>query len=198
MSKVELKQTERRKELAKLAIPIIEKHGFNSVTVATLCSELGISIGTFYHYFQDKNSIIMEFFNILDNYYKEKIIPKLDNESNAIDKIKVLCSEYGEYCKICGIEICRQISVVPLISYKDDFMSKKRYLYTVLDEIIIEGQKKGQITNDYTSTQITDMFLIMIRGYCFDWCKENASYDIVSAIDMHSSILLSQIGRPYN
>lgn len=195
MSKVEIKQAEKRKELAKLSIPIIEKYGFNNVTVATLCSELGISIGTFYHYFQDKNSIIMEFFDLIDNYYKETIIPTLTKQSNTIDKIKILCLAYGEYCNICGIEICRQISVVPLISYKEDFMSQKRYLFRLLNEIIITGQEQGELTIDYASNEITNMFLIMIRGYCFDWCKQNASYDIVKAIDIHTTVLLNQIKR---
>lgn len=189
-NKVKHKQKTKRKELAFKALPIIDAHGFGALSVSDICAALGISVGTFYHYFKDKNDIIMEFFHLIDQYYIEKVEPEIKLQENTLDGIRFFCLQYGVYSIDVGLEICRQISVIPMISQHDEFMSDKRVLCKMLFEIVERGQATGQITTRYTAKQVVDMFLIMIRGYCFDWVKCNAAYDIVEAIGLHCDILL--------
>ena len=53
MSKITKKQMEKRQQIIESAKSIIEEVGFENVTVRGICDVANISIGTFYHYFND-------------------------------------------------------------------------------------------------------------------------------------------------
>lgn len=193
MGRIEEKQATKRKEIALKAIPLIDQYGFQHISIAELCRKLGLSVGSFYHYFHDKNDIIMELFKLIDGYYLNYVERQISEHPNKLFSIKVFCLKYGYYCIACGLEVCRQISLVPLVSFEEKFMSKSRYMNLLISSVIGQGQSLGQISLAYTREQLTDLFLTMIRGYCFDWCKQNGSYDIVGAIEAHCHLLLNQI-----
>ena len=193
MGRIEEKQNKKRQEIALKAIPIIDQYGFNNISISDLCKKIDVSVGSFYHYFRDKNDVIMELFSLIDSYYRNYVEEQIKNCDNKLYAIKVFCLKYGYYCIDCGLEVCRQISLVPLISYEEQFMSKDRYMNLLLTSILKEGKDKKQITSQFTEDQLCNLILTMVRGYCFDWCKKNAEYDIVQAIEQHCILILNQI-----
>lgn len=193
MGRIEEKQNKKRREIALKAIPIIDQYGFNNISISDLCKKIDLSVGSFYHYFRDKNDVIMELFSLIDSYYRNYVEEQIKNCDNKLYAIKVFCLKYGHYSIGCGLEVCRQISLVPLISYEEQFMSKDRYMNLLLTSIIKEGIDKKQITSQFTEDQLCNLILTMVRGYCFDWCKRNAEYDIVQAIEQHCNLILNQI-----
>lgn len=50
-----------RQKLIDTTVALIKKHGADSITVRNVCEESGLSIGTFYHYFQNKDDLLMHF-----------------------------------------------------------------------------------------------------------------------------------------
>ena len=59
----------------------------------------------------------------------------------------------------------------------------KRSFYTVLTEIISEGQKKGEFCKDIDSKEIGDILIYMFRGLHYSWstyCSKDLPYDLYS------------------
>lgn len=195
MGKVQEKQKEKRKALALKAIPIIDAKGFHNTTTKELCGDMGISVGTFYHYFQDKNDIIMEFFNLIDSYYATIVQPFTDTCANLLLAIRYFCVHYGIYCKLCGFEVCRQISIVPLIERNSQFISDDRFISVLLNSIVEQASQRGQLSDEYPSDVLSKMILNMLRGFCSDWCKKNGTYDITGIIDKNIEIYLKYLSR---
>lgn len=50
-----------REKIIAAAIDMIRRHGADGVTVRTVCDAAGVSIGTFYHHFQNKDDLLMYF-----------------------------------------------------------------------------------------------------------------------------------------
>ena len=50
-----------RQVIIDTAIALIKKKGADSITVRNVCGEADLSIGTFYHYFRDKDDLMMYF-----------------------------------------------------------------------------------------------------------------------------------------
>ena len=50
-----------RQQLIDAAVRLIKKTGADSVTVRSVCEEADLSIGTFYHHFQNKDDLMMYF-----------------------------------------------------------------------------------------------------------------------------------------
>ena len=50
-----------KEKIVRQAVEIIRRKGAESLTVREVCKEAGLSIGTFYHYFRDKDDLMMDF-----------------------------------------------------------------------------------------------------------------------------------------
>lgn len=64
-------------------------------------------------------------------------------------------------------------------------------MITLLDEIVSEGQKKGEITGDMTSESITEYLFIAGRGVIIDWCIHEADYDLEEAMEKYMRRLVT-------
>jgi len=54
-------QANHREQLLEAAVRIIRRDGAQGLTVRNVCEEAGLSNGTFYHYFQNKDDLMMAF-----------------------------------------------------------------------------------------------------------------------------------------
>lgn len=50
-----------RNELIRAAVRLIARSGTKGLTVRAVCGEAGLSVGTFYYFFEDKNDLVMSF-----------------------------------------------------------------------------------------------------------------------------------------
>ena len=50
-----------RQKLIDTTVELIKKYGADSITVRNVCEDAGLSIGTFYHHFQNKDDLLMYF-----------------------------------------------------------------------------------------------------------------------------------------
>ena len=50
-----------KEKIINEAVSIISRKGADAVTVRDVCESAGLSIGTFYHYFRDKDDLMMHF-----------------------------------------------------------------------------------------------------------------------------------------
>ena len=50
-----------KQKLINTTVELIKKYGADTITVRNVCEEAGLSIGTFYHHFQNKDDLLMYF-----------------------------------------------------------------------------------------------------------------------------------------
>ena len=53
--------TDAKQKLIDTTVELIKKYGADTITVRSVCEEAGLSIGTFYHHFQNKDDLLMYF-----------------------------------------------------------------------------------------------------------------------------------------
>lgn len=179
MTNIEEKQFEKRKFIIDKAMDLMNEVGFEKMTVRMICEAADISAGTFYHYFENKLDLLIELFALIDAYFEENILEKLNNKDEIVNIIK-FCEAFAEYATLIGSQKCRIInSTFPIGSKEEHYEERQRVIYSELNKIINRGQEKGQITTDYTADKLVDMIIIIIRGYCFDWARRGGAYDLV-------------------
>lgn len=169
------------------AIELIEKEGFDNVTVAEICEKANVSVGSFYNYFKSKYDILNEIFKLADDYFYNEV--KNQVKGNSIEKISSYLEIYARYNVDRGIDFTRQ-----LYSGKNNLFSiKKRPMQLGLDEIIKEGQSNNEIINTLDSYDLVDYLYISIRGVVYDWCLFDGKYDLVEKVNKHVDLLLKSI-----
>lgn len=182
MSKCTRKQIEKRKQIIEATKSIMDEIGFENVTVRGICKAANISIGTFYHYFNDKGDIIIQLYTSVDEYLSEIEIEKLSDE-DELKNIITFSEEYGRFVADSGLSVAKQIFGAAINTESNQiYRSIERDINRIIFNIIKRAKEKDQINTDFSIEEISNMILINIRGIVFDWCKFRGQYDLVEQI----------------
>ncbi len=195
MSKCTRKQIEKRKQIIEATKSIMDEIGFENVTVRGICKAANISIGTFYHYFNDKGDIIIQLYTSVDEYLSEIEIEKLSDE-DELKNIITFSEEYGRFVADSGLSVAKQIFGAAINTESNQiYRSIERDINRIIFNIIKRAKEKDQINTDFSIEEISNMILINIRGIVFDWCKFRGQYDLVEQIRNSIGIFVRGIKR---
>lgn len=190
VTKIKKKQLEKRKVIIEKAANLMNDVGIENLTIRMICDAAEISSGTLYHYFDNKSDLVTQLFALIDDYFQENIVNRLDHEDELMNIIRY-CEGFAEYVTLCGVARSKLISsVFPNYINRGAYDERKRILNKELCKIIRRGQAKGQITIDYSSDKLVDMILVMVRGYSFDWGRRGGSYDLIERTEEMVSLFV--------
>lgn len=112
-----------RNKIYNTSITLMEKHGFDNITIEDICAKAGVSVGSFHHYFKSKNDIFFEIYKRGDEYFEEVVSENL-NEDHAIDQIILYFRYYAKYNLLSGLDTVKQL----YNSNNIQFIAKGRYM----------------------------------------------------------------------
>lgn len=64
-------------------------------------------------------------------------------------------------------------------------------MQVLLQEIILEGQIKNEISSNMSPDEICDYLFIAARSVVYDWCLHDDTYDIKEAMHNYLSLLIN-------
>lgn len=185
MSKVKLKQQQRRSQIIETAIPLICSVPFDELSVAEICEAAGISVGTFYHYFQKKSDLLIGLLGLIDEFLEEDVFPLLTC-GDEIENLKLFAHGWAEHVEAHGLERSKLISSIEPVDIEPG--GAKRAAVVKLEEIISRGQEKGQIIPEPDAAALAEIFLLAFRGVTTDWSRHNGSYSVIEKMDMYIAL----------
>lgn len=176
LSRQQLKSKETKARIFKAARHILQKKGYEELSIKNICEEAGVSNGSFYHHFKTKDDLL--------SYYIEEqpgINPDLlDLPADADEAKKTIIYvyiNYVHYCKELGIEFMsnyytpKNQSLNPLIRTERPYpiITVQNYLKKCMDAgIIAPGLSLDELS--------TDIRMIVI-GNVFEWCLKRGNAD---------------------
>ncbi|MBP2654675.1 MAG: transcription regulator (TetR/AcrR family) [Firmicutes bacterium] len=172
------KSLESKKKIINVALELMQHQGYEGMTVDDIIKAAKISVGTFYHYFNSKADILQEAYKTMDNYFEEYVVARLLAECSPIEQINKFFHHYALHTTSVGVENIRSI-----YSTNNSMFTKKRQMEVILENIIKDGQIKGEISTNMPAEEIRRYFFIVIRGLIFDWCVQGGSYSLEEEID---------------
>lgn len=176
LSKQQLKSKETKAKIFRAAKHILQKQGYEQLSIKNICEEAGVSNGSFYHHFKTKDDLL--------SYYIEEqpsINPDLlDMPRNAAEAKAAIIQvylNYVHYCQDLGVEFMsnyytpKNQSLNPLIRTERPYpiVTVHNYLKKAIDADII---KPDRDLEDIT----TDIRMIVI-GNVFEWCLKSGVAD---------------------
>ena len=79
LSKQQLKSKETKAKIFRAAKHILQKHGYEALSIKNICEEAGVSNGSFYHHFKTKDDLLSYYIEdqelgveFMANYYTPK------------------------------------------------------------------------------------------------------------------------------
>jgi len=179
---------ETKNRIYNAAIELLDSRGFENLTIQCISRKANVSVGSFYHYFNSKLDILSEIFHRGDTYFIEVVKPGLEGK-DTVNQILHFFDNYAIFNQKLTVEHAKAI-YNPRIKL---FTNTNRAMFTILEEIIEEGQKKGVIKNDETPRELAIFLYILCRGITFDWSLHDGQYDLLNKIDTYIKKVLPTI-----
>ncbi len=186
------KAAETRSRIYTAAVELMDRKGFERITIADISRKAGVSVGAFYHYFKSKNDILAEIFYKADEYFTTQVLPVLNADTRGVtERIVEYFDYYAKFNVSSGVEMTQQL-FNPKIKF---FIKKGRPMQTILQDLIREGQEKREIRQDASPEELARFLFILARGIVFEWSLYEGRYDLEAAMHRHIEALVSTFKR---
>lgn len=185
MTRRQQKAVQTKARIYNAAIELMDRRGFEAITIADISHKAGVSVGAFYHYFKSKNDILAEIFRKGDEYFRNVVQPAL-NRKGSRRQIVEFFDHYAKFNVLTGVDTTKE-----LFSPKIKFFTKKdRAMLTILRELILKGQEKGEIRADRDAEELVRFLFLVARGVVFEWSLYEGRYDLGEAMRRSMEIIL--------
>lgn len=163
---------------------LIDQYGYDNVTIEEISKKANVSVGAFYHYYESKSAIFLELYMKIDEYFRDEV-SQLLVEEDITDNILLFFRHYARYNVEKGYKHVRLL----FETQNKLFVDKQRFLYVLFKQMLVDGQRSGQLSVDYEVEYIEDYLLVLARGVVFDWILKEGEFDLEERMTEYIGIL---------
>ena len=174
-----VKKESTKNKIARIAWKLFHEKGYENTTIDEIISESGTSKGSFYHYYSGKDELLSALSSIFDAKYEE-LIQTLDPEMNSYEKLLYMCIQVHRMVeKEIPMDLLASMYASQVVKKGDKHLvDQNRYYYRIVNQLVDEGQRRGQITRDLPYYEVTRLYVLAERALIYDYCISDGSYSL--------------------
>ncbi|MGN1376798.1 MAG: TetR/AcrR family transcriptional regulator [Dorea sp.] len=176
LSKQQLKSKETKAKIFRAAKHILQKKGYEQLSIKNICEEAGVSNGSFYHHFKTKDDLL--------SYYIEEqpsINPDFldlpSNSAEAKEAIVRVYLNYVHYCEELGVEFMSNYYTPKNQSLNPLIRTERPYPIVTVQNYLEKAIRAGVITPKLALDDITTDIRMIVIGNVFEWCLKSGNAD---------------------
>ena len=181
-----------RGRIISAAWKLFYEQGYEDTTVEDIVFESGTSKGSFYHYFDGKDTLLGTLAYVFDEKYEE-LMRVMNPELGAVEKLIYLNRELFAMID-SGISmdlVARLLSTQLLARGEKSLLDRNRLYFKLLRRIIADGLASGELRQDRTAGEILRAYAMWERALLYDWCLSGGEYSLVAYTDKMTPAFLS-------
>lgn len=160
-------------QIVDTAMLLFQEHGFDQVSVKDIASAMGVTTGTLYHHFKNKQEIMDAVFS----QHKQGFDKLLEMYQNSADPVHDLQEFLGDFMVQQVIQDGKEYT-----QYRVSSVLKFEHKDSVFEKIVltlVEGAiAMGLIKSTYTADAISDLLLSVYRGSVYQYGVSAVPFDI--------------------
>ncbi|MFI3173078.1 MAG: TetR/AcrR family transcriptional regulator [Eubacteriales bacterium] len=184
-------KTSVKERIINAAWEMFYEKGYDHTTVDDIIALSGTSKGSFYYYFESKDSLLSTLSSILDEKYEE-LSDKMPEDMHAFDKLMLMNHEVHKFMEHkIDVQLLASLYSTQLTTKSDrHLLDQNRVYYKLLQKIVDEGQLKGELTLDKSVGNICKLYGIYERALVSDWCLCQGSYSLADYSKEYMPIMM--------
>ena len=176
ISKQQLKSQMTKDKIFTAAKEILQKDGYEALSIKRICQEAGVSNGSFYHHFQSKEDLL--------SYYIEHQ-PSLDthvfdlpnNLDETVNSIIQVYLHYAKYCEELGVNFIANYYVPRNQALHPTERTERAYPIIAVQNYLEKALEHNIVQTTYSISELTTDIRMLIIGNVFEWCLNNGKTD---------------------
>ena len=183
-----------KQTLIDTTIALIRKYGADSITVRNVCEEAGLSIGTFYHHFQNKDDLLMYFVRETSFDSFELKTPLSDIAGRVFELYMHLIDRYLEL----GEEFMKSFYTTgnkALSAYmgQENGRFAEGTVMARCERELLDAQQQGYLKKEADAHTMSMDICTIVKGCVFEWALDDGQMDIAEALQRIISAYLNNM-----
>ena len=168
-------------KIINAAWKLFYEQGYDDTTVDEIIAESGTSKGSFYHYFEGKDSLLGTLSTLFDEKYEE-LIPLIPEDSDSFEVLMYLNRELFLMIEnSISIEMLSRLLSTQLFAKGErHLLDRERMYFKLLLKTVKEGQARGELRSDVSANEIVKEYALCERAFMYDWCLCSGEYSLAS------------------
>lgn len=167
---------ETKLRISEAATKLLKNTPYDLIKVTDICKEANVSVGTFYHYFESKDMMLISSYYSIDSLIIEDYEKK--SFDSYIDAIIGLNNSEATIVSSLGYNFTSNSYIQLLMDESQYTISPNRLVHLKLIELLKLALKENEIihTDIY---ELSEYINRTARGNIFDWCLKRGSTNLV-------------------
>ena len=170
--------SQKKKLIYDKAMRLFSTYGYANTTIADISRATGMSTGSIYHYYRNKEAILME----LSIYMSQVEKLQTNIEKRAQDPYDTIFSHLLNYAKNwedLGVNLTKHVySIFDRAYMSPDHTLKKLVAHKQLTNFISVAQRLGKFDNSIPAEKASENLLTFCRGIIFEWTLFEGSFSL--------------------
>ena len=188
MIKYEEKDATMRKNNPKTKSKIISAawklfydKGYDGTTIEDIVALSETSKGSFYHYFEGKDSLLGTLSTLFDEKYEE-LIPFIPANCDSFEVLMYLNRELFLMIEnSISLEMLSRLLSTQLFERGErHLLDRNRTYFKLLLKTVREGQHSGTLRSDVSANEIVKAYALCERAFMYDWCLCSGEYSLAA------------------
>lgn len=163
-----------RQQLLEAGCKIFGDKGYAATRLSDVAEVAGVTRGAIYWHFKNKKELFVAlfkekvdpFFDLIGNVLNEDLGP-LDILHKMISLILDEIEKNTEFRSHQALEFANRKVQQEIPELREYMLKRKDQFAKKIEQIIVDGQQKGEIRKDITPAAIMGTFITLFRGYGF-------------------------------
>lgn len=176
LSRQQQKSRETKEKIFQAAKRILQKKGYEELSIKNICEEAGVSNGSFYHHFRTKDDLL--------SYYIEDqptINPDLlelpENAAGVREGIIQVYLNYVKYCRELGVEFMSGYYDTKNQALNAAIRTERPYPIVTVQTYVEKAIAAGIVSLNVKIEEFTTDIRMIVIGNVFEWCLRNGEAD---------------------
>lgn len=176
LSKQQLKSKETKERIFQAAIRILQKSGYENLSIKNICEEAGVSNGSFYHHFKTKDDLLSYYIEAQPTVNPELLdIPA--NRAAAKEAIVEVYLNYAAYCKELGVEFIAGYYNPHNQALNPDIRTERPYPIVTVQKYLEKAVNAGAISLNLSIAEVVTDIRMLVIGNVFEWALRGGEVD---------------------
>ena len=176
LSKQQRKSKETKERIFQAAKRILQKSGYEELSIKNICEEAGVSNGSFYHHFKTKDDLLSYYIEDQPSIDPDRLeLPK--NKEDAKETIIHVYLNYVKYCKELGVEFMAGYYTPHNQALNPTIRTERPYPIVTVQHYLERALEANAIQLNLKIEEITTDVRMIVIGNVFEWAMRNGDAD---------------------
>ncbi len=177
LSKQQQKSKETKERIFQAAKEILQKNGYENLSIKNICEVAGVSNGSFYHHFQSKDDLLSYHLEEQPSINPELLGIPADKES-AKEAIVEVYLNYASYCYVLGVDFIAGYYHTRNQALNPDIRTERPYPIVTVQQYLEKAVAANAIQLKLSIEEVVTDIRMLVIGNAFEWALRNAKVDM--------------------